>query len=448
MNFTDALCEVLACPESAQTLVLQDNTLVSEDGQYQYPLINGVPWLLPHPENSLMDWSVKLNHFNQVLLAEVNDLQNELEAVEPVVQDRFRRLILGKEKFIKCVSELMLPLVVTQAANKTVYDALRDRAPSTQNLLSYEANLYRDWVWGEEENKISADLVASALAPVDVGKMIVLGAGAGRLALDLHASLSPTMTVATDINPLLVFAANHLLSGKQLALPEFPQHPRKSEFVALEHIIDGAKSRPENFHLLFGDANRPAFKKGAFDTVVTPWLIDIQPYILPKFLRQLNQHLKCGGSWVNFGSLVFNQRRDAHCYTIEEVQAVARQHGFEISAIEEHEIPYLKSPYNAGHRNEHIWLWRATKVEDVMPLEKPQALPSWLLDETKNVPAAGYMKSFLMTHHLYAELVSQVDGKTSLAAISQKMAKKHGVDNAESLHMVRKFFTDLHLQNG
>lgn len=466
MSLSPELLALLACPKTGAALHCHDAVLSTDsavpgatgapggnaDTAERYPIINGVPWLLPNPRNSLVDWGAKLNHFNQVLLAEITALEKQAQHADTATAERLHRLIHGKQQFIKRVSELLFPVITAQAATKQVYDALRDRAPSTQSLLSYEANLYRDWVWGEEENALTAKLVVDLISPPTSTptrkpkKLCVLGAGAGRLALDIHQQCQAEITVATDINPLLVMAAEYLLTGANLPMVEFPLHPRKTEYVAVEHLIQG-QPKPDNFHFIFSDAVKPCFKAAAFDTVLTPWFIDIQPLEFSRFLRQLNQYLPIEGRWINFGSLVFNQKRDALCYSIEEVQAITLAQGFRIDTIEQHEIPYLKSPYNAGYRMENVWAWSATKIADVKALKSPQLLPAWLLDTKQAIPTAQYFQQFSFQHRVYAQLAAEVDGKTSLDKIARKFAKQNKMHEAEAERLITEFFSDLYRQN-
>lgn len=443
MSQLESILPLLRCPKTGESLSLNAESAVLTTAEQEeiYPLINGVPWLLPNPKNSLADWSAKLNHFNRVLMAEIQSIEKELKHAQGATEVRLQKLLLGKQNFIKRVSELFFPVVRAQASAKNVYDALRDRAPSQQSLLSYEANLYRDWVWGQEENALTHDIVAQHF-PENVGKLCVIGAGAGRLALDLHASQKSELTIATDINPLLVLAAEYLLSGKPLPFVEFPLHPRKTEFVAVEHEILG-QEKPDNFHFVFADATKPCFQTAAFNTVVTPWFIDIQPLEFSKFLRQLNQYVPVGGTWVNFGSLVFNQKRDGLCYSIEEIKALALQQGFDMGEPQEHEIPYLKSPYNAGYRMERVWSWSAKKVADVNALNQPQVLPAWLLDQKQVVPKSQHFQQFSFKHRAYAQLAAEVDGKTSIVKIAKKFAKQNNLDEQEAIQLVTNFFIEI-----
>jgi len=62
----------------------------------------------------------------------------------------------------------------------------------------------------------------------------------------------------------------------------------------------------EEFHFVLADVLRAPFADHAFDTVVTPWLIDIVSDDLPVFAARINRLLKPGGRWLNFGSLAFD----------------------------------------------------------------------------------------------------------------------------------------------
>jgi uncharacterized protein YbaR (Trm112 family) len=440
MPISEQLLSVLACPQSGKALIQEDGQLATEDNAFHYPIINGLPWLFRNPLHSMVDWSVKLNQFNQILGDEIRQLGNEMKKAPTVTHDRLQRMLAGKKAFQTTVTELVSPILSAKVASKPIYDALSDRAPLTQNLLSYEANLYRDWVWGDEENELSKNILLEHLNQDPCQNLLVLGAGSCRLALDLHQSIKPAITVANDINPFLLFAAQQLFSGKALDVVEFPAHPRNAQSVAVSHHIPALEQWPDDFYLAFSDAATPAFQRGAFDTLVTPWLIDIQPNELVTFMQCLNYYLAKGSHWVNFGSLVFNQKRDAFCYTIEEIEELALQAGFRIESVKEHEIPYLKSPYNAGYRMEKVWSWRAVKVKDVELPQDLQNLPHWILDTDRVIPPTKEIQNFAFSHRMYAELAAKIDGTKSIKQISRKIAREKSMDEQEALVMVKNFY--------
>ncbi|MCW8880566.1 MAG: hypothetical protein OQK04_12045 [Kangiellaceae bacterium] len=444
------LLNLLTCPVTGSDLSLDENQghlqLVNQEANCFYPLINGIPWIIKNPLHSMVDWSVKLNHFNQVLNEEIRILGNELKQANGETARRLQKLHDNKVVFLHKVTELVSPILKAKVSGKPIYDALSDRAPNTQNLLSYESNLYRDWVWGDEENELSLSIVAQHLNEASAENILVLGAGACRLAFDIHNHIKPKLTIANDINPLLMFAAQSILNGNSLELPEFPAHPVNLESVAVLHKIESRLERPDNFHLLISDALKPTIAKGTISTVVTPWLIDIQPFELAKFLRAINHYLPNGGTWINFGSLVFNQNRESFCYSIEEIKSIAQTAGFEIEEIESQQIPYLKSPYNAGYRVETVWSWRATKFKDCQQTEDLQNLPDWILDTSQVIPATKELQAFAFSHQMYADLASKIDGKSSIDTIAKSLSKQKKMDRDEASAMVKSFYLKI-IQN-
>ena len=434
---------LLACPATGESLEFRDEQLVSTESNTHYPIINEIPWLLKNPLHSMVDWSVKLNHFQQVLNAEIRDLSNQIKKTSPTTQLRLQKSILGKQEFLKQVTNLVSPILSAKVASKPVYDALSDRAPSTQNLLSYEANLYRDWVWGEEENQTSLKIIESLIGNNSPKNILVLGAGGSRLAYDLHNSFKPENTIANDINPLLLFAAKEIIRGEGLDIYEFPAFPKNLESTAVLHHIKAMEQSSEGFHFLFSDASKPAIQKYSIDTLVTPWLIDIQPVELNNFIRSLNYYLPIGGIWCNFGSLVFNQNRDAYCYSVDEIELILNANGFELEINQQNETPYLRSPYNAGYRVETVYSWRAVKTADVDTVARHENLPEWIIDINKPVNLTREIQQQAFSYQTYTGILQLVDGKRSIQQIAKKVAQTNKIDEKESLSMIKQFFNQL-----
>ena len=442
MNVSQSFLDLLGCPETGQPLFLSDDQLRTSDGKHAYPMVGGIPWLIAHPRNSLLDWGAKLNHFQQTLLQEISELEVSVKTAKGAVHDRMECLLLAKRDFLLEITKLIEPVTTSKVAASEQYNALLDCAPTTQNLLSYEANIYRDWQWGEEENTLSKNMVLE-FAPKELGKLCVLGAGACRLALDLHREAKPELTVATDINPLFLLSVEKLISGDSFLLTEFPLHPKLTEYVAIKHSMNALETRPDNFHLCFSDAAKPAFRKHAFDTVLTPWLIDIQPHEFKRLLSQLNQYITVGGRWLNFGSLVFNQKRESLCYSSDEVVELAAEAGFEIEEMTQKEIPYLKSPYNAGYRMENVWAWEAIKRSDVEPEPSVQVLPEWLTDTQRPIPVNKDFQSLYAQNHFLSDLFSRLDGRRSIRQIANDLAARDQSNVYELERMLISYFLRL-----
>src|SRR5690606_3467481 len=137
---------------------------------------------------------------------------------------------------------------------------------------------------------------------------------------------------------------------------------------------------------VLGDVHRPPFRHGAFDTVVTPWLVDILPERFDTLCARVNALLADGGRWLNFGSLSFHDADPALRYGLEECLAALADSGFDTPTVAEREIPYMCSPASRHARRERTVTWSAVKQRAVKRQARYQALPEWLVRGTDPVP--------------------------------------------------------------
>ena len=100
------------------------------------------------------------------------------------------------------------------------------------------------------------------------------------------------------------------------------------------------------------DALQPPFADGAFDTVVTPWFIDIIGEPFARVAARINLLLKPGGRWINFGSLAFSRAAHAERLSLEEVSELHAEGGFADFEMREASIPYMRSPASRHARVE------------------------------------------------------------------------------------------------
>ena len=426
------LDHILRCPLSGQPLQRSKDELISEQGAYSYPLFGDVPWLLANPRFSIADWQIKISHLYEHLVAESKQLGVQSQSAQGRTRERLVTLARAKQAYARQLVEIT-NLLLQEAPDQGLLQAtLPDQAPRTQNLLSYSANLYRDWVWGAEENNAALQSVVDVLpkkmlSQKVVSNLLVPGCGAGRLLYDLHHHLSPALSVGTDINPLFVFAAQRLFQGQSLSLVEFPGEPIDHASVAVEQVLRGVDRPSDNLFVLFADVLSPAFKPAVFDLIITPWLIDILPMPLEITLRALNHYLPEGGYWVNYGSLVFHQGDTALHYSVEEVVELAKPLGFDIEVCESRVQPYLKSPLNAGYRMEQVWVWRAVKTKSVELSKTTQHMPEWLLDTSLPVPASDLFAQLAQQNSVSGEALSWANGQTSLRKMSSRLSKRYNV---------------------
>ena len=159
---------------------------------------------------------------------------------------------------------------------------------------------------------------------------------------------------STSIRCSLI-VAERVTRGDSLELYEFPLAPR-GDAALLRTLSAPVAARPGLIHLL-ADAHRPPFRRGVFDTVVTPWLIDILPERFDLLCARVNALLDDGGRWLNFGSLNFHDADPAARYGLDECLAALEENGFGDVIVEEREIPYLSSPASRHARRERVVTW-------------------------------------------------------------------------------------------
>jgi ubiquinone/menaquinone biosynthesis C-methylase UbiE/uncharacterized protein YbaR (Trm112 family) len=440
---------LLACPRCDKT-PLDDagDRLHCKACDVDFPLIDGIPWLFAEPQAALGEWRGRLQFALQTLSHEIATLEQELKSKEiPGLArrrvERYRKCVESHRKKLK---KILRPIdVQSLQGNLESYLALRTRLPSDQGLNTYYANVHRDWAWGDEENAASLKQIRAVLHEhADLGNVLVLGAGAGRLAYDIHTTLKRTATIAVDFNPLLMFIAKAVTGGAQVSLYEFPLAPRALEDDAVLRKLAAPEAVDEDFHLVLADALRPPFAEGAFDTVVTPWLIDIVSENLTVFAARINRLLKEGGRWVNFGSLAFASPSKARCYSPEEVKAIVAESGFSDPYVSQATIPYMCSPASRHGRREHVFTFSAYRERGVDRPERHVALPDWLVTGKEPVPLSPSFRQQAMTTQIYSFIMSLIDGRRSIRDMAAVLEKQRLMTREEAIPAIRTFLTKMY----
>lgn len=445
------LDDLLACPRCDKTpLSRVESHFRCQACAVDFPQVGNLPWLFAEPGAALGEWRNRLHFALQQLAHAAQRIRAELksgELSEPTRQ-RLELLVSANEKHRKLLQELLQPIDVQSLdAAYTSHLALRTRLPSDQGLNTYYANVHRDWNWGEEENAASLEQLRLALAASGgdmPGDTLLLGAGAGRLAYDFHQQLEPARTVAVDFNPLLMFIARDVTRGAQLSLYEFPLAPRSlSETAVLRTLAAPAVVR-DGFHLLLGDVLRAPFAAQSFDTVVTPWLIDIVSEDFAVFARRINRLLKPGGRWLNFGSLAFDHPDRVRCYSAEETLLLVEQSGFTTPEVLQAAIPYMCSPASRHGRTETVFTFAARKQQEVKPPARHKALPDWIVTGKEPVPLLPSFRTQAMSTQVYSFIMSLIDGRRTIDDMAKLLEQQKLMSRQEALPAIRQFLTRMY----
>ena len=443
----------LCCNTNELRSDASNDALVCTSCETRYPVFRCgddlIPWLFADPRNARLQWKARYNGFLHRNSMELERLRKarSANAGRKKGRERVNTLLKARESSRKQIVDLLAPLDLERIdwpADAT--GLLQSKLPRNQGLSSYTSNVFRDWAWDNGENDAQLEALSRVLDadPRDaIGSVLTLGAGAGRLAYDLHRRFEPTSSVALDMNPLLLQIASRVIRGETLKLHEFPIAPlNHASFAVCQECQAPEPIADENFHFVLGDALDMPFPDASFDTIVTPWLIDIIPQDLRVFLPQLNCKLVEGGVWVNSGSLAFFHHNEAWCYSEEELRELIEECGFELLACERRSLTYLHSPHSAHGRVEDILSFTARKVRTVDAPDYQRYLPDWVLDTSLPVPSSPETEIRSSNHLLSAQILAAIDGKRTIVQIGRMLARQYGLGARETVHAVRQVLTN------
>jgi ubiquinone/menaquinone biosynthesis C-methylase UbiE len=392
-----------------------------------YPRLGPLPWLFRDPDAVLGEWRNRLTLYLEELAQDERLARADLAdpSLLAAARPRLMRLADAYAGQRERVAELLAPLALgaTPAALAT-QRALGTRVPQHQDLHSYYTNLHRDWAWGGEENARSAELVGRALAARHGHRLLVLGAGACRLAYDLHQNAPLALTVALDINPLLLLVGERVLSGGALELYEFPIAPRSAADQAVLRTLKAPAPAREGLELVFGDALDAPFAAQTFDRVLTPWLIDIVDDDFLELALRVNRLLGPGGRWVNFGSLAFPGRRPRARYAPDEIERLLADAGFRVAETLDAELPYMRSPASRHARVETVYLFSAEKCSRAPRAPARPDTAAWLADCALPVPPLPELEVTALASRLQAFILALVDGRRSIDDIARYVTEQ------------------------
>jgi uncharacterized protein YbaR (Trm112 family) len=449
MQDASRLTPFLACPRcDKKPLERKDDRYTCGACKTVFPDIGGIPWLFADPESSLGEWRNRLHHSLQTLSHEAQRIKSELiaENRRALTRKRLEQQLAAVEKHKQMLRQLLSPIdIQSMQSSYESQLAMRTRLPSDQGLNTYYANVHRDWAWGDAENDASLKQVQKVLEnDLAPGNVLVLGAGACRLAYDMHMKLQAGTTVAVDFNPLLLLIAKQLMNGETMQLYEFPIAPKSLDDFAVLRKLAAPNPVSDGFCFVLGDVLRPSFAPGSFDTVVTPWLIDIIAEDLPVFSARINSLLKAGGRWINFGSLAFDHPERSRRYSPEEVLVIAKECGFGAPQVTQATIPYMCSPASRHGRQETVFTFSARKESDVAPPPRYHALPDWLVTGKEPVPLLQSFRTQAMSTQIYAFVMSLIDGRRSIQDMAKLLEQQKLMTRKEAEPAIRNFLTRMY----
>ncbi len=447
-HFPASFVDLLACPRCAAPLGADREAFRCTACAVEYPSVAKLPWLFADPEAKLAEWK-SLAAVGLGELRESEALQKEAlraTTLTPLAQRRMRKMLQATVENRKTLLELFEPFVAaaTVETNADELRVLSKKLAATQSFSAYATNLFRDWAWSEagappeaDENiqALSAVLRAAAASHAG-GDLMILGAGAGRLAFDLAFNPHFSRVLATDVHPILLSVGARAAAGRAVSLHELPLMPDGIDNAAVARRLVAPSAAPAaKLAHAFVDALEPALAREKADTVLTPWLLDILPESPALFAERVNALLKPGGVWLFHGTTAF---RDG--LSRDELLDLVGAAGFELVFTETVRLPYLCSPASGHGRRENVLGFAAKKVESRAMPAPFRVLPRWLAEGAEPIPRPQGLAQLALMHSLYAEVLALVDGRTTLVQLTAALAARKNLDPAALRGALTSFF--------
>ena len=446
---------VLACPRCGGRLrpLARDGDgdgCQACDGSF--PLVGRIPCLVPEPALWRALWLSRLDEHQQVTQERIRFMEEQSRAPALLARTRARleRTIAAKVHERAVVAELFGDL-----RQDALFLPSAGVPPLPENLggrlsvLAWYENLFRDWAWGEREAAqlcrltVEAAAIASGTGAGPPGCLAVYGAGAGRLAYDVHRAVRPARTLAFDLNPLPLLVAERVVRGETVELDEFPVAPTTPDQVAVRQRLRAPAPTDDRLCYAFADAYQPPLAPGAVDLALTPWFIDIAGVDVADTAAALARALRRGGRWVNIGPLHFNTVA-ARNYLFDEVLELVERGGFRLLAQGQQRLPYFDSPVSGSHREETVYWFSAEKVtEGARPAPRGQDGPAWLDDLALPVPRTAHVADMARTSGFTAMALSLINGQRSIRDLSAELARMSGRNPEAMVAELRAFLAKL-----
>jgi SAM-dependent methyltransferase len=328
-----------------------------------YPSLASVRVLLPEPSSQIEYWQRQLGLVIRRSIDTKNTLIEQVGAAPLGVAGQTRLLGLARAilEQVEDLAAVLGPALGGQLPPEGEVGLPR-------GALDYLSYLHRDWAWpggpdGENESALAA--VRRVAGGRALGRTLVIGAGACRLAYDLHWECGATETSALDIDPFLLVMAEAVIRGASPALTETSVNAPEVDPVSRRWTLAAPRGPlgESQFRFFLANGTEPPFADSSFDTVVTPWFIDQVPTDLPGFVNKLGRLLTPGGRWLNHGPLIYppDKLPIAAWYSREEIFELARAAGFTLGAWESASVPCLVSPLTGRGKIETVLTFAAAR---------------------------------------------------------------------------------------
>jgi SAM-dependent methyltransferase/uncharacterized protein YbaR (Trm112 family) len=450
---TASVVESVCCPRCADALDVRSAAIRCPGCGQQYPRLGKIPILLADPQTYVSLCRRQLAVLDAQIARTARAVEAQLNAsdVLPLTKARCRAVVSAARGQAADVAAILRPVLGPVSGGDDV--GPEEDEEDIPSLLTNIHYLFRDWGWppesgGENEHAlVSAETLLEGQAP---GRTLVLGAGACRLAYDLHRLSEAAETVVVDVDPLLLTVAHDVIRGGTISLRE--GYAEVTELTRIEKrweltARDGAVSE-ERFQFLLADGLEPPFATDGFDTVITPWFIDVIPADVRDVISTAHRLLKPAGRWLNVGPLRYTPHVPvSRRFTREELFELADRAGFRIGPWKAESVPSLFSKHTGRGRIEWVMAFAARKLETPHVDNRSGGPPDWLLFRHLPVPTFSGQSFAWSADPLALLVTSLIDGRRTLGELASLVASRTSqarLSRAQLHEAVRQCLAEIH----
>lgn len=386
-----------------------------------YFYLGDIPCLFPTGTNHKLLWQYQLAAMKNIAQQGLASIEESLSRYDllPTTRQRLVDIYNSSKQNTDSISSLM------QDYGIQVPEDYQPGQFNPGDLSEYFDLVLRDWGWDNtetpnRENAGAFERVMNAVKclPSIPKKILVMGAGAGRLSWDIHTKLKPDYTVVLDSNPLLLAVANSLIHERRsLTFGEFKNFPQinfpTTQTWTLNPPKDDENMRKSWFPM-GANAWQLPFSDDTFDLIITPWFIDVNGGDVRDLIGIVSKKLATNGTWINSGPLLFTRHLPVQLkYSPEEIKEFIGIAGFNFDYEHVENTGYLLSPLEARFREEQVWTFSVRKNNFATSSRSKQpSLPDWLVLHHIPIPAGNYFNT--NPHPLIEAIISLVDGKRTV----------------------------------
>lgn len=391
--------------------------------------IQGIPWAYTKSDEKFLEWCGKTASYFKFEENSLNHQQNLLNQnqVSNASKPRIQQFIKDKHSHLKQMKKLLSDFLDDSSSTALI---------DNQNILTYQDNIFRDWCWGQEENKKYANYILSKVND-ETKNILVLGAGSCGLSYELAKSSNANI-ISVDINPYLLLVANKIFNHKHVKLFEFVDYPKEIKNISQKREIKPMQEELSNHFMFFSEFEDLPFKENSFDLVVGCWFYDIIPQDLEKSLLHTNSFLKSNGKSIFIGPSNFHKKAIDQRLTPKEIFSIFNELYEEVSHTIE-QVSYLDNPENSYKRLEDILFLTGVSPKKSNKIQQEMSKEDFIHPTAELL---GYKQKI----EVFTRILKYIDKPITYSALSKKLEKEFGFSHEEAIYYTESVMKKLNLE--